>query len=208
MLVAAMVTLAFVKIGLAPVLIVGGSSVVGIFLWRWTYEFGPVPASVLLPPFLLTVAGLEIHMIEEYFTHFGPAMSRLFDITWTDSSFIIIFVFAGPIVYALTALGIFFEKTFAGFVAWFILIGPGCAELSHFIFPFLKPAIEPGNQNTLAHSFQNGVVIEALPNFYFGVTGRYYFPGLYTAVIPMIPGIYGIFKVVRWRRSYRAKRIN
>jgi hypothetical protein len=38
---------------------------------------------VILPPFLLTVAALEAHMIEEYWTRFGPAMSRLFDISWT-----------------------------------------------------------------------------------------------------------------------------
>jgi hypothetical protein len=36
-----------------------------------------------------------------------------------------------------------------------------------------------------------------MPNYYFQATGRYYFAGVYTAVLPMIPGIYGIIRVVR-----------
>jgi hypothetical protein len=31
-----------------------------------------------------------------------------------------------------------------------------------------------------------------MPNYWIGATGRYYFPGLYTAVLPMIPGIWTI----------------
>jgi hypothetical protein len=37
--------LAFLKIGLPPVVIVGGSSIVGYILWLKTYRQGPVPAS-------------------------------------------------------------------------------------------------------------------------------------------------------------------
>jgi hypothetical protein len=39
-------------------------------------------------------------------------------------------------------------------------------------------------------------------NYFIGTTGQYYFPGLYTAVLPMVPGIYGIYAVIRasWRR--------
>jgi hypothetical protein len=51
---------------------------------------------VILPLFLLTVAALDVHMAEEYLTKFGPAMSRLFDISWTEQSFLLIFAFVGP----------------------------------------------------------------------------------------------------------------
>ena len=61
------------------------------------------------PPFLLTVAALELHMAEEYFTGFAPAMSRLFDISWTVHSFLIVFAFVGPALYALTALGLYYR---------------------------------------------------------------------------------------------------
>lgn len=31
-------------------------------------------------------------------------------------------------------------------------------------------------------------------------TGTYYFPGMYTAILPMIPGIYSITRVIRAAR--------
>src|SRR5919206_2793562 len=73
-------------IGLPPVVIVGGSGVVALFMWRRTYLKRPLAPDVILPPFLLTVAALEVHMCEEYLTRFGPAMSRLFDINWSEQS--------------------------------------------------------------------------------------------------------------------------
>jgi len=72
-------------------------------------------------------------------TKFGPAMSRLFDISWTEQSFLLIFAFVGPALYALTAAGLYYRVPFAGFLAWFIFIGPGVAEFTHFVFPLLEP---------------------------------------------------------------------
>jgi hypothetical protein len=43
--------------------------------------------------------------------------------------------------------------------------------------------------------------MQNLPNFWVHVTGRYYFPGMYTAILPMIPGVYGLFNLVRAARS-------
>ncbi len=43
-----------------------------------------------LPPLIIA---LEIHMMEEYLTGFGPAMSRLFNITRTERGFLIVFAF-------------------------------------------------------------------------------------------------------------------
>src|SRR2546430_13505277 len=100
-------TAGYRRIGLPPVVIVGGSSVVALVLWIKTYLKRPLDAEVILPGFLLTVAALEVHMIEEYATGFGPAMSRLFDISWTERSFLMVFAFAGPTLYALTALGLY-----------------------------------------------------------------------------------------------------
>jgi hypothetical protein len=189
--------LGFRNIGLPPVVIVGGSGVVGLALWIRTYRHGPIDPAIILPPFLLTVACLEGHMIEEYTMGFGPAMSRLFNISWSEHSFLLIFTFIGPILYALTALGLFFRVPIAGFLAWFIFIGPGVAEFTHFIFPMLQPSIQPHNLAAVTAAVKNGHVIADMPNYYFGVTGRYYFPGLYTAVLPMIPGIYGIVACLR-----------
>src|SRR3546814_15580334 len=84
---------------------------VGFILWLWSYRRGPIDPAVILPPFLITTACLEIHMIEEYLTGFGPAMSRLFDISWTERSFLLVFAFMGSIIYLLTALGLYRRRS-------------------------------------------------------------------------------------------------
>src|ERR1700724_1535390 len=188
-------------IGLPPVIIVGGSGTAAFVLWSLTYLRRPLMPEIVLPPFLLTVAALEIHMIEEYLTGFGPAMSRLFNISWSERSFLMIFAFIGPVLYSLTALGLFRRVPLAGFLMCFVLIGPGVAEFVHFIFPALQPDVQP----TVAASVQavvgRGQLMQNLPNFWVHVTGRYYFPGMYTAILPMIPGIYGIRKLLTVERE-------
>ena len=199
------VTLAMVagyrRIGLPPVVIVGGSSVVALVLWIKTYLRRPLDAEVILPGFLLTVAALEVHMIEEYVTGFGPAMSRLFDISWTERSFLMVFAFVGPTLYALTALGLYYRVPLAGFLAWFILIGPGVAEFTHFVFPILRPAIEPELAGSISQAVSNGRIVADMHNYWVKTTGVYYFPGMYTAILPMIPGIYTIRRVLTQSRE-------
>src|SRR6266571_3633205 len=192
-------TAGYRRIGLPPVVIVGGSSVVALVLWIKTYLKRPLDAEVMLPGFLLTVAALEVHMIEEYVTGFGPAMSRLFDISWTERGFLLVFAFIGPIIYSLTTLGLYWRIPLAGFVAWFIFVGPGVAEFTHFIFPLIKPAILPDDPHTITQMVSNGTLVENMHNYFMGTTGQYYFPGLYTAVLPMVPGIYGIIRESRRR---------
>jgi len=80
-------------IGWPPVIIVGGSGTAAFALWSLTYLRRPLMPEIVLPPFLFTVAALEVHMIEEYLTGFGPAMSRLFNISWTEHSFLMILAF-------------------------------------------------------------------------------------------------------------------
>src|ERR1022692_3898657 len=188
-------------IGWPPVIIVGGSGTAALVLWSLTYLRRPLPAEVVLPAFLLTVAGLQVHLIEEYLTGFSPAMSRLFDISWSVHSYLMIFVFIGPVLYALTALGLFRRVPLAGFLMCFILIGPGVAEFTHFIFPALKPDVLPTVAAPVQAVVGRGQLMQDLPNFWVHVTGRYYFPGMYTAILPMIPGVYGIFNLVRAARS-------
>jgi len=130
-------------IGWPPVIIVGGSGMAAFVLWNLTYLRRPLMPEVVLPPFLLTVAALEAHMIEEHLTGFAPAMSRLFNISWSEPSFLMIFAFIGPVLYSLTALGLFWRVPFAGFLMCFIFIGPGVAEFVHFIFPALRPDVQP-----------------------------------------------------------------
>jgi len=190
-------TAGYRRIGLPPVVIVGGSSVVALVLWIKTYLKRPLDAEVILPGFLLTVAALEVHMIEEYVTGFRPAMSRLFDISWTERSFLMVFAFA------LTALGLYKRVPVAGFLAWFIFIGPGVAEFTHFIFPVLKPAIQPELAGSISQAVSNGRFVAEMHNYWVKTTGVYYFPGMYTAILPMIAGIYTIRRVITQSRGVR-----
>jgi hypothetical protein len=175
-------------IGVPPVVIVGGSSIIALVMWIRTYLPRPLDPEVILPPFLLTVAALEAHMAEEYLTGFGPAMSRLFDISWTERSFLMVFAFIGPTLYSLTALGLYRRVPLAGFLAWFIFIGPGVAEFTHFIFPLLRPAILPDLPGTITQAVSNGRVVADMRNYWFGTTGVYYFPGIIGRIAVYSPG--------------------
>jgi hypothetical protein len=188
-----------VNVGIPPTVIVGGSALVGLFCWRATNlrrAITPVAATIL---FLLTTAALHVHMYEEHSALFGPAMSRLFGIAFPDERFMQIFVFALPTLYYLTAIGLLLRVPLAGFVAWFIFIGPGIAEFTHFVFPLIAPALEPANPAAI-DAVINGVRIEGMANHHFAVTGKFYFPGLYSAILPMIPGICAVWWMFRNRR--------
>lgn len=182
----------YLSIGLAPVVIVGGSALIGLICWYVTYLKNPVEPRIILPLFILTVAALQVHIIEEYLMGFAPAMSRLFYIHWSEKSFMMVFALIGPVIYTLTSLGLYYKVPIAGFIAWFIFIGPGVAEFTHFIFPLLTPELSPQNPHLLTAPI-NGVVISEMPNFYFWTTGKYYFPGMWTAILPMLPGCLAIY---------------
>ncbi|WP_316846221.1 hypothetical protein [Pedobacter psychrodurus] len=194
----------YLAIGLPPVIIVGGSALIGLVCWYITYLKKPVDPKIILPLFLLTVAGLQIHIIEEYLTGFAPAMSRLFGIPWSEKSFLMVFALVGPTIYTLTALGLYYKVPIAGFVAWFIFIGPGVAEFTHFIFPLIKPQLDATTLDPLTASI-HGKLIVNMRNYYLGATGNYYFPGMWTAILPMIPGIYAIYRLFKLNRLEKAQ---
>jgi hypothetical protein len=195
-----------IKVGLPPTIIVGGSAVVGFFCWRVTNlrrVINPIKTTIV---FLLTTAALTVHMYEEHARLFGPAMSRLFEIAFPDARFLQIFVFILPTIYYLTAIGLLLRIPLAAFVAWFIFIGPGIAEFTHFIFPLIGPSLEPDNPSAIV-AVINGVRIDGMANHHLAVTGKYYFPGLYTAIIPMIPGIYGVWWLLKNGRQGANQRL-
>ena len=186
----------YIKIGLAPVIIIGSSALIGFLFWYFTYLKNPTDPKIILPLFVLTVAALQIHIVEEYQTGFGPAMSRLFNIPWSERGFVIVFALVGPTIYTLTTLGLYYRIPIAGFIAWFIFIGPGVAEFTHFIFPLIQPAIESENLNAITQTI-NGTEIANMPNYYYKTTGHYYFSGMFTAVLPMIFGMYAIYRLMK-----------
>lgn len=71
------------------------------------------------------------------------------------------------------------------------------AEFTHLIFPVLQPAIQPELTGPISQAVSSGRFVADMHNYWVKTTGLYYFPGLYTAILPMIPGIYAIRRVVR-----------
>lgn len=196
---AAFATVVTLNVGAPVAVIVASSMLVGFFCWRATNLRRPIEPQKTALLFLATAAALHVHMIEEHTRLFGPAMSRLFGIPFSDSRFLLIFVFVLPVVYYVCTMGLLLRVPMAAFVAWFIFIGPGVAELSHFVFPLLQPSLEPAKLAPISATIR-GVQIDHMENHWMHVTGRYYFPGLYTAVLPMIPGISAIVFLFRRRR--------
>jgi hypothetical protein len=194
----------YIKIGLQPVIIIGGASTIAFFFWYFTYLKNPTNPKIILPLFVITVACLQIHIVEEYITGFGPAMSRLFNIPWSEKSFVMVFALIGPTIYTLTTLGLYKRVPVAGFIAWFIFIGPGVMEFTHFIFPLLQPQIEPSIVDGVTQNI-NGSEISNMPNYYYKTTGHYYFAGMWTAILPMIPGIYAIYRLTKEHKAQSKK---
>jgi hypothetical protein len=52
-------------------------------------------------------------------------------------------------------------------------------------------------QFTLILKQINGTEVAHMQNYYYKTTGVYYFPGMWTAILPMIPGIYAIYRLTK-----------
>ena len=152
----------FPLLGWAIVLLVGTAMSLALLAYRFTTYKSPRGPS-LLPYYLLTADGLRLHVLEEHFMGFPAAMRSIFELTaFEDRVFLVSFGFILPVVFLLGAVGLFCRRPFAEYLAWFLLLGPGSMEWVHYIFPLLQD-------------------------------GAYrYFPGMWTAWLPMIPGIPGI----------------
>ncbi len=139
-------------------------------LIAWWLTTYRMPASPqIVPVYLLTVVCLHLHIMEEYLMGFAPRMSHLFDI---------------PIFTEPTFLISF---AFIGIALW-ILAGIGLLyrnPLANYAawFMFMIPIME-----TSHYIFP---LIEGGP--------YHYFPGMWTAWLPMLPGFYGIYRL--WTES-------
>ena len=181
-----------VVFGIVPLLIIGGAGVPAFLLWMATYLRRPTDPAVLLPPFLATAAGFELHLTEEYLGHYAPAISRIFNFAWTEREFVLIcFVLTGAL--SLVAIGLGYRKTVAGIVA-ILFLATRLEELGLFIFPLVRPALHPTVPGAISEAIA-GVVVAGMPNYWQGAVGHYYFPGMYTVLLPMIPAAYALWRV-------------
>jgi hypothetical protein len=202
--VSVMAALLGVKVSTLGVAIVGGSGIAAIIIWYHTSaEHAPDPA-IVLPPVLLAVAGFELHLVEEYVSHYGPAISRLFDIGWTDAGFVsasLALALAAGL--SLVALGLYYRSSLAAFVAWLFLISR-LAELLLFVFPLLHPAIAPDVAHAISRTVGNGTSMSNMPNYSYTATSTYYFAGMYSVVLAIAPAMYAMCRT--WTTRPRAGR--
>lgn len=194
-------TLYFLGFGLPPVTIIGGPGLLAVIFWYRTYLKRPTDPAIIVPLFLITAAGFEFHLVEEYLGHYGPAISRLFNIGWTDRGFVVVcFLLSGAL--CLISVGLCFRKAMAGFVA-FLFLFTRLAEIGLFIFPLLRPALQPQVAHSISQSVASGTFVAEMPNHYWRATGSYYFPGMYTVALTILPALYTIYRVWRARGIQR-----
>lgn len=157
----ASVLLAQFYLGLVAFILAIPSSVA---LALWCAEpLDAVADSRVLQWYLLTMAALSVHMIEEYLAGFPAAMRALFEMTaFSDRAFVVGVVCGMQALFAVGAWAIASGRPVGRYFAWFVFIGPGGSEWAHYVFPLLDD--RP-----------------------YG-----YFPGMWTACLPMIPGLLGL----------------
>jgi hypothetical protein len=177
--------------------IVGVSGLVAFVLWSRTFLREPPEPSVDLPPYLAAVGGFFAHLIEEYIQHYAPAISRLFGIGWTESGFVVT-TYALAAGLLVVAIGLHYRSTLAGFIAWLFLVSR-LAELLLFVFPLIRPSIAPDVPNVISQRVVTGALVADMPNYYSRITGSYYFPGMYTVALTIVPALYAMHRI--WTRQ-------
>jgi hypothetical protein len=193
----AAIIFSYFQIGILPIIIFTGASIPTIFLWYKTYYRQPTDPALILPAFLVTSAGFEINLIEDYLGNFGPALSRVFNIGWTNHSFIIT-ALTVTVILTLVSLGLFLRNKIAGLIACYILISR-LAQFAVFIFPLIRPQIEPELINSISQTVSSGIMVTDMPNYYYQTTEGYYFPGMYTVALTILPAMYTIYRLWKFR---------
>lgn len=165
----------FQKAGTMPAVIVCGSMLGGAIGWFFTSLRYPTDPRKLLAVYLLTAAMLYFHIWEEYLFGFGPKIAALVGSNWTESEFLVQIVFILPTFWILGAIGIYYKNPLGNFIAWFVFFGMFLGEPTHLL---------------------------VFPNL---VEGRYaYFPGMWTALLPMVMGVWGLYIIIKDYRQQKA----
>lgn len=167
-------TLLYLQAGLMVVAIVCGAMVAGFVVWLRTTVHHPPAASAILPAYVLALALFLLHVLEEYAFDFAARIASATHVQWSEAQFIEVIVLLGPAIWIAGAIGVYKRHPLGNYIAWFFFIGMMVGEPTHLlVFPFLEG-------------------------------GRYhYFPGMWSALFPMVPASYGIWRMLSGRREMR-----
>lgn len=194
LILAAAVKYSVIQLGVMPLILLGIPAIPAYIFWYRIYLKKPVEPSLIIPLFLITVAAFYLHVIEEFYGHYSPAISRLFNFAWSDDTFVLIILLLSAAI-CLVCVGLFYKKVIAGFIAIFFIV-TRFGELALFIFPFVKPQIEPESKQTITRII-NGKLVSDMPNYFYSVSGHYYWPGIYTVALPLITASLAIYFILK-----------
>ncbi|TPV96063.1 MAG: hypothetical protein B7733_06775 [Myxococcales bacterium FL481] len=174
-LVASFVAVLGQQAGLMPTLIVGGSMLGGLVCWLLTTARIPAEPRRVLPIYAATVTLLMVHILEEYVTGFGPRIGQIIGSGWSEPQFVVMIGLVVPLFWIGSGTLVYLRNPLGNWILWFIWFGMILGEPVHLlVFPFLEE-------------------------------GHYsYFPGMWTALLPLVTAVWGMSVLVtdyRLRRS-------
>ncbi len=165
------------RLGPLAAIVFSVASVGGFLLWIFTTYRTPIDPTKVIIPYLWTVILFVVHVYEEYLTDFEVAIFDVSGFHVLERDFLSVAAFGAPIIW-LTGAILLLKKTHIGFYFLsFFYVAMIIAELSHFVFPFIKDGT------------------------------FHYVSGMYTAALPLIPAIYGLSITLSEIKKERNKRI-
>ena len=169
----------YVQAGPLPVGVIMGSMLGGLMGWRKTTARHPADPYKVVPLYLLLQGLFYVHVGEEVLTHFNRAIASLSGHAWSDPEFDYLITLIGPVIWVLAAYSLWKRQAFGNFILWFMIVGMMLGEPTHLlVFPIVR-------------ILQDGV-------------NYTYFPGMYTALFPMIPAILALVLIIQDHREWRA----
>jgi hypothetical protein len=167
----------YVQSGWLPVGVIIGSMMGGLIGWRKTTAHHPANPYKVVPLYLLMLCLFNIHVGEEFITHFNQSIALITGHAWADKPFTLLIALIGPIFWIFGAFSLWLKQALGNFILWFMIVGMILGEPTHLlVFPVVV-------------MYQKGA-------------SYHYFSGMYTALFPMIPAILALVVIIADHKKY------
>lgn len=172
--VAVLVTVAWFGLGPVPAGVFLVAFGGGLVFYIATTWRTEIDVSRVIIPYLLAILLFMVHTFEEFLMHFEVLTSRMAGREITQQQLLMIIAWMAPIMWVGGVVLLLKRMAFGYYFLCAFFITLTIAELSHYAFPFI-------------------------------VDGTFHYePGMYTALLPLIPAAYGLHVMLREVHSARA----